>query len=144
MTVTESVLPVLVWNEHAIKVAVWEAGSPWLKLARTGWISTRDLPADSWAALLTDAEIVASRRFARRAANPGEAIAGRLRAILGLMLTDQSLSDQDLIAVRTALPAPVITLVEGARPVDEALNRSDAVASWGGLSFRAVPLTALP
>jgi hypothetical protein len=138
------VFPVLAWEDGAIKIAVWDAGLPWSKLAGIGWISAEQVPGNVWAALLTDAEIVAARRAARRAEKSTESLRVRMRTLLGLLLTDQRLSDDDLAAVRAVMPARVVSLLEAPRPGDESLIPTDAAASWSGLSFRALPLVALP
>ena len=73
----------------------------------------------------------------------------RLRALLGRLLDDRPLSDADVQAARAALPPPALAIAAGSR--DEASDRLarvneewSAEASWGGVSFRFVPLEALP
>jgi hypothetical protein len=140
-----SLLPALEWTDKAIKVAVWDSSEPWSKVARVGWIAAKDLPRETWEVLLTESEVVALRRAARRSSSPDESAKARLQAILGLLLSDQTLSADDLRTLRSALPAHVVSNAGGSQAEPDALlTPTPAAASWGGLSFRAVPVGALP
>jgi hypothetical protein len=69
--------------------------------------------------------------------------------VLGRLLDDRPISVADLATARQALPAFVMPSAH--RPAEEASERLarinetwEAEASWGGVSFRSVPLTDLP
>jgi hypothetical protein len=72
-----------------------------------------------------------------------------LRAVLDRLLIDRPLTDADVPAACTALPPPALATAAGS--LDESCDRLarinkewSAEASWGGVSFRFIPLEALP
>jgi hypothetical protein len=142
---SSGVLPVVGWTKTAVQVALWAREAPWSRVGRIGWLRHESLPAKSWAVLLTDVEIVALRRAARRSDAPAAAARLRGQAALGTLLSDQPWTEADDTAARSALP-PVLFAnrsVDSGQP-ETLIAPSEAVASWGGFTFRAVPLSSLP
>jgi hypothetical protein len=142
-------LPVLAWTEGAIRVAVWDRDRPWTEVARRGWVRTADVPAESWGVWLSREELLdlLRRTLAPAAVNDAQAV--RLRTLLGRLADNTPLAAADLKATRDALPAAAFA-AEAAdlKPKSEVLARFNEQwtpdASWSGVSFRAIPLSALP
>jgi hypothetical protein len=144
-------LPVLEWQGESLGIAVWEAGHPWSEVERKAWVHASAVVTRSWGVWLSREELLALLR--RTLAPAGEqresAERLRLRALLGRLLDDRPLSDEDVQAGRIALPPQSLALSAGSP--DEASERLarqneewSPEASWGGLSFQFVPLEALP
>ena len=144
--VGETPLPVLAWRAGAVRVAVWVPGRPWAEVARIGWVNAADLPESSWGAWMAGDEVL----ILLRPPPPGEDRGTqRLRALLGRLGGVDRWPPDAVAAARRALPAVALAGQGGpAREKEEALARINEQwtpeASWSGLSFRAVPLEALP
>jgi hypothetical protein len=138
-------LPVLDWRPDAVQVAVWDDDRPWSEVARTTWLPTADLPAASWGVWLTREELLAL--IPRTMTAPPLHL--RLRTLLGRLLDNRPLTDEDVQTARAALPAQAFA-IRAATPGEsrERLARVNEhwapEASWGGLSFQLVPLEAMP
>ncbi len=142
-------LPVLAWTADAVQVAVWEPGRPWERVSRTGWVGLDAVRPARWGVWLDREELLALLRRALQVPPAAPPAILRLRAVLGRLSDDRAISDTDLTLARGALPALVFNRVT-ATPAEssEALARANEEwrpeATWGGLSFAAVPLTILP
>ena len=139
-------VPVLAWTPEAIEVAVWERDRPWSEVARRAWIPTAALPTGAWGVWLSRDELLV---LLRQPLAHDAARATRLRALLGLLMDPAPLAAEDLAAARDALPAAAFAQdAQDVKSKSEALARLNDLwtpdASWSGLSFRAVPLAALP
>jgi hypothetical protein len=142
-------LPVLAWTEGAIRVAVWERDRPWSEVARRGWVPTADVPAEAWGVWLSREELLDLLRRTLAPHTASEAQAVRLRALLGRLADNAPITAADLAAARDALPAAAFAAdATDPTPRSETLARSNEQwtpdASWSGVSFRAIPLSALP
>jgi hypothetical protein len=142
-----SSLPVLSWTPEALVVAVWEADHPWSEINRRASVRLSALSPSSWGVWLSREELLALIRRTLAASEPPPRI--RLRAILGRLLDDRPLTDDDLRAAQAALPSPALTIASGSPgAAGDRLARANedwsAEASWSGLSFRFIPLEALP
>jgi hypothetical protein len=144
-------LPVLAQHPGAVEIAVWDADRPWSALERRQWVRTSDLTPASWGVWLLRDELLAllRRTLAEGTGRAASRETLHLRAVLGRLLDDRPLGDEDVQATRTILPPPVLTIAAGS--VDEARDRLarineawSAEASWSGLFFEFVPLEALP
>jgi hypothetical protein len=144
-------LPVLGQRTDGVEVAVWDADHPWSALARREAIRMSDLTGGSWGAWLAREELLALLRRTLAVGmghtEPRESL--HLRAVLGRLLDDRPLTDDDVRAARAVLPPPALAIAAGS--LDEARDRLarineewSAEASWGGLSFQFIPLEALP
>jgi hypothetical protein len=130
-------------------VAVWDPDRPWSEVARTGWVPTATIPAEAWGVWLSREELLDLLRRTLALDSPDAAQAVRLRALLGLLADDTPIAAADLAAARDALPAPAFAAAAtDPTPRSEALARLNEQwtpdASWSGVSFRAIPLSALP
>ncbi len=146
-----SSLPVLAWRDDALWVAVWDPDRPWTEVERREWVRTSALPAPYWGVWLSREELLAllRRTLAPSTDHAESSEKLRLRALLGRLLDDRPLSDEEVQAARARLPAPSLAITAGTR--DEASDRLARVneewspeASWGGVTFRFVPLETLP
>jgi hypothetical protein len=144
-------LPVLGQRTDAVEVAVWDAAQPWSAVERREWVSASALTPPSWGVWLSREELLAllRRTLAKGTghAEPRETV--HLRAVLGRLLDDRPLGKHDLEAARAVLPPPALKIAAGSP--DEAsdhlaqINEEWATeVSWGGLSFRFIPLEVLP
>lgn len=149
VAVGRSSLPVLSWSTDAIRIAVWDPDHPWTELDRRAWVRQSSLPPTSWGVWLTREELLALLRRTLSPASSESPPRLRLRALLGRLLDDRPLTEDDLRAARAALPSPALSI--SAASLDEArdlLARANeqwsAETSWGGLSFQFIPLEMLP
>jgi hypothetical protein len=139
-------LPVLEWHGDVATVAVWDPDRPWSEVGRKEWLETPAVPRPSWGVWLAREELLVLLRRTLATESPRRL---HLRALLGRLLDDRPLTDADLEAARSALPAPAFAI--GAGSLDDARDRLARIneqwspeASWGGLSFQFIPLEALP
>ncbi|WP_435017325.1 hypothetical protein TA3x_004931 [Tundrisphaera sp. TA3] len=136
--------PVLSWTDEAIEVAVWDRSAPWWRVARTGWIRIDELPADVWGAWISDVELPIALRLSV-GADPS---ASRTLAALGHLIDGQAWSKAEIAEARRALPPWFPTASAAPRKsrvlLAEANAQPKAEASWGGFSFRALPLDHFP
>ena len=143
-------LPVLDWPAGSIGVAVWDSGHFWSEVERRAQVHTSAVATKSWGLWLSREELLALLRRALAPAKHRESAEQlRLRALLGRLLDDRPVSDEDVRAARVALPSPALAL--SAASSDDASDRLARLnedwspeVSWGGLSFQFVPLEALP
>jgi hypothetical protein len=146
--VGQASLPVLGWSADSLRVAVWATDHPWAEIDRRAWIRQTALSPTSWGIWLTREELLSLlRRTLVPASEPSQRI--RLRALLGRLLDDRPLTDDDLRAAQAALPAPAFAIASGSPGeasdrLARANERWSAEASWGGLSFQFIPLEMLP
>jgi hypothetical protein len=145
--VGRSSLPVLGWSPSALRVAAWAPDHPWSEIDRRAWVRQASLPPASWGVWLSREELLALLRRSLAASESPQRL--RLRAILGRLLDDRPLTDADLRAAEAALPAPSLANSAGSpAEASDRLARANedwsAETSWGGLSFRFIPLEALP
>jgi hypothetical protein len=148
--VGRATLPVLDGSRDPIGLAVWEPDRPWTQVARRAEVKIAVLSAEAWGAWLSREELLALLRRSLAATDRPTAEAQlRIRAVLGRLLDDRPLTDSDLTAARAALPEPVFTVSpitsETASDRLARINEQWAPeASWGGLAFQFIPLSALP
>jgi hypothetical protein len=144
-------LPVLEWGADYLSVAIWDSERPWSEVERRAQVNPSTLATKSWGLWLSREELLAllRRSLAPVAEHRESATQLRLRALLGRLLDDRPLSDEDVQAARAALPSSSLALAAGSP--DEASDRLARLnekwlpeGSWGGLSFQFVPLEALP
>jgi hypothetical protein len=143
--------PVLAGRPGGVEIAVWEAEQPWSAVARREVVPDSTVPPPSWGIWLAREELLA---LLRRTLAPGLDRAGasdqlHLRAVLGQLHDEGTLSDDKVQAARAHLPPPALDRAAGS--LDEARERLarineewSAESSWGGLQFRFIPLDALP
>lgn len=147
--VGRSSLPVLAWTQEALRVAAWEPGHPWSEVDRRAWVRSSEVGREGWGVWLSREELLALIRRTLVPDAPEMSRRIRLRAILGRLLDDRALSDDDLRAAFDSLPAQAF-LIAAASPAEasDRLARANeswsAEASWGGLSFQFIPLESLP
>ncbi len=143
--VAPGVWPVLAWTDEAVEVATWEPGRAWSAVARRAWIRRSDLPAESWGAWISQVELPILLGLANQGTDP---IVARLRAVTGRLADDRRWSQDDLNAIREALPSIVLDRKpdpqRSAGRIAEANARAEGDAGWSGLSFRFLPLDDLP
>jgi hypothetical protein len=149
VAVGEVPLPVVTWTEGAIRVAVWAPDRPWTEVARLGWVPMAEVPAEAWGVWLSRDELLALIRRTLAADSSEEAKTSRMRAILGRLADNQPIAATEIEASRAALPAVVFAVdAISPRQKGEMLARLNEQwtpdVSWSGLSFRAIPLSALP
>jgi hypothetical protein len=142
-----SSLPVLSWTTDALRVATWAPDHPWSEVDRRGWVRQSALPPGSWGIWLSREELLALIRRTLAASESPPRL--RLRAVLGRLLDDRALTESDLRAARAALPPPALAIAAGSPgEASDRLARANedwsAETSWGGLSFRFLPLEMLP
>jgi hypothetical protein len=140
--------PVLGWSGEAIRVAIWVSERPWSEVDRLAWIRQGSVPAGDWGLWLARDELLAllRRTISAEAESPEKL---RLRALVGRLFDDRAMTDEDLKAARTILPPPAFAIsagtpVEASERLARINERWSAETSWGGLSFRFIPLEALP
>lgn len=132
-----------------MELARWSAGRPWTDVEKIENVNMNRISSECWGVWLSREELLS---LLRRSMNDGPSESHsllRLRALLGRLLDDRSLTDADLAAARPALPSPVFTIAApSSSDASERLARINeqwhSEASWGGLSFQAVPLNVLP
>jgi hypothetical protein len=138
-------LPVLSWTDKAVEVAVWDPSSPWSKVARVGWVRLGDLQTEAWGVWISQVELPILLGLANQGDSP---LIARLRAVLGRLADNRSLTADDLGAARSALPSVVFAnepdAQKAANLLAEANARPASDAGWSGLSFRFLPLSDLP
>jgi hypothetical protein len=140
-------LPVIAWNDRAIEVVVWDRDRPWQAIERRGWVpidrATRAL-AGVW---MSHEELLDLLRRSLGSSTEKPQIL-RLRAVLGRLADDRPITSHALDEARAALPLPVFENEATSDQASERLARVNEAwkpeASWGGLSFAAVPLADLP
>jgi hypothetical protein len=144
-------LPVLGQSTDAVEVAVWDDDQPWSALGRREWIRASNLTPPSWGVWLSRDELLALLRRTLALAGGRAETREKLhfRAVLGRIHDDRPLSDEDLQAARAVLPHPAMVIASGSpNEASEHLARINEEwapeVSWGGLSFRFIPLEALP
>ncbi len=149
VVVGQTPLPVLDWNERAVRVAVWSPGRDWSEVSKTGWVRREQLPSDAWGVFLNRDELLLLLQRLLSTEREDERLALRILAITGRLAERRSWPATALNAAREALPAPF--RATNARPtseVSEALARINeqwsAEASWGGLTFQTLPVDRLP
>ncbi|WP_406696651.1 hypothetical protein V5E97_37270 [Singulisphaera sp. Ch08] len=143
-------LPVLTWTADSIEVATWDDSLPWQSVNRHRQIQIADIAPDDWGVWISRPELLSLLR--RTGPNPAEpAKLTRLRAILGRLSDDRPFSAQDQAAATAFLPAQVFTssnnplsILESNESLARANENWKPEASWGGLSFQFLPLSALP
>ena len=138
-------LPVLNWTDRAVEVAVWDPAGPWSKVAQVGWVRPGDLPSEARGVWVSQVELPHLLELANQGDEP---LMARLRAVLGRLADNRSLTPADLDASRSALPAVVFAnetdSQTAAGRLAEANARPASDAGWSGLSFRFLPLSDLP
>ncbi len=142
-------MPVLEVRADAVKVAAWSVERPWSEVAAVGWLPRGEVSDESWGVWLNRDELLA---LMGRALNPdgSEPIeSASWKAITGRPTDPRPLSNTDRKAVAAWLgPIPNSTARPDPSALSEALARVNeqwsAEASWGGLEFRAVPLSLFP
>ena len=143
--VAPAVWPVLAWTDKAVQVATWEPGRTWSAVARRAWIRKSDLPAESWGVWISQVELPILLGLANQGTDP---IVARLRAVTGRLADGHRWSQDDLKAIREALPLIVLDRKSdpqgAAGRIAEANARAESDAGWSGLSFRFLPLNDLP
>jgi hypothetical protein len=149
MTVGPIPLPVVAWTERAIRLAVWAPDRPWSEVSRFGWVPRADVPAEAWGVWLSRDELLTLIRRILAADVSEEAKTTRLRAILGRLADNQPITSAALEEAQTVLPAVVfpdeaMTPKETSETLARLNEQWTADASWSGLSFRSIPLSALP
>ena len=141
--------PVLSATGGSIEIAVWSADAPWSVVESRKRLQRDATPESDWAVLLSRDEVLdlLGRLVAASGGESPDAL--RLRAITGRFGDDLAPDAVSIAAARKALPNEAF--VRRARDVAaarEALSRINegwvSDAAWSGLSFRAVPLSALP
>jgi hypothetical protein len=141
-------VPVLEWPGESLTIAQWDSANPWFQVDRIASLPTSSLKPDDWGVWLSRIELLAvlRRTFTSSSESPERL---RLRIVLGRLLDDRPLSDEDVKAARAALPAQALTV--RAASLDEARDRLARLneqwapeSSWGGLAFECIPLDALP
>ena len=142
-------LPFLGGTTEGGRIAVWERGHLWEKVARYE-VNGDKLPPEAWGAWLSRAELLALLRRSMETKPGPAADLLRLRAVLGRLLDDRPLTAADLEAARRVLPSTIFTVRADVskESVSDRLARINEQwspeASWGGLAFQFIPLSALP
>jgi hypothetical protein len=136
--------PIVGWDAGRVRVALWDPERPWGRVAEQRWAEAG--PGASRGVLLSRDELLMLLRHLIAGAPAGPL---RARAIVGDLSGARAWGDEDLAAVRGALPAWAFAGEAPAREAAiEALSRINESwspeASWSGLEFRSVPLEALP
>lgn len=143
-----STRPVLAWTADAVEVATWDESEPWTRVRQHTQIPLGRLRPDDWGVWLSREELLGLlRRVEGKATEPPEAT--RLRALLGRVAEARPMTAADIAAARAVLPTLAFATRSTAPDrVGEALARVneswEPEASWGGFSFRFVPLSSLP
>lgn len=142
--------PVLSWDDKSVHIAEWPADAPWGDVVPVQQdVALSDLPIDRWGVWLSREELLELlARAGRKPAGQSPATL-RLRAVLGRLVDDRAISDADLEAARRFLPSFALaesTAADGSPSERLArINESwETEASWGGLQFSRIPLSALP
>lgn len=141
--------PVVDWKPEGVEIAVWKGSSPWQELTRNFWVENDVLSPAAWGVWLSREEVLALLLRPTDTLSTSECQRLRLRAILGRLADHRPVSDQDLAAARRVLPPQAFEAAPpDSPPSSEALARVNAdwtaEASWSNLTFRFVPLSALP
>jgi hypothetical protein len=138
-------LPVLEWTAQAVEIAVWDPATPWVKVARRGWVRLNDLPVKACGIWISQVELPILLGLANQGESPRIA---RLRAILGRLADSRPWSSSDVELIRKALPAFVFEGEANSRDAAGRLAEANAQplseAGWSGLKFRFLPLSDLP
>ncbi|AGA26187.1 hypothetical protein [Singulisphaera acidiphila] len=149
-TTSRPALPVLSWTADSVEVARWDEALPWQAVSGRVPIRLAALRPEDWGVWISRPELLSLLR--RTGPNPGEpAKTTRLRAILGRLSDDRPLSAKDQAAAIAFLPAQVFMPEGNLMSIlgsNESLARVNEnwkpEASWGGVSFQFLPLSALP
>jgi hypothetical protein len=126
----------------------WDEPQPWQAVGRRVRIPLASLRPDDWGVWLSREELLGLlRRIEPNPSEPPEIT--RLRAILGRLSDDRRLTAEDVAAARSALPAQAFDVKAASiQAASESLARANedwkTEASWAGLSFRFLPISALP
>ena len=144
-----SSLPVLSWTSDTVEIALWEPGKAWRSLAKRERIRSADIIPDAWGVWLSREELLLLLRRANLTRRTEPAGMTRLRAILGRLVDDQPIRDDELDLAKRWLPAGIMERVPTeSNFASDRLARINKTwrpeAEWSGISFRFVPLAALP
>jgi hypothetical protein len=141
-------LPVVDWTSDAVRVAVWDASEPWVRVDRRGWVRMEEVPPEAFGVLLTRYELLELLRLAIEPA-PGGSPSGRTSAILGTLGSEVGLSDEQTEEVRRNFPEAILEVrTSGGNASVEQLGRLNDLwnpdVTWSGISYQAIPLWAIP
>lgn len=142
--------PVLSWGDSTVHVAEWPADSAWRDVAPVERsIVLSELTAERWGVWLSREELLELLARVGRLSKGQSADALRLRAVLGRLVDERSISDADLNVAKRYLPRMVFggSAASDGTPSERLarINENwETEASWGGLHFRPIPLSALP
>lgn len=148
--VSSSSSPVLSWDESSVHIAEWPSDAPWRDVRPAERdVALSDLPPDRWGVWLSRDELLELLARVGRLSKGQSTEPLRVRAVLGWLVDDRSISGADLGAAKAYLPRVVFAdsaAAEGSPSERLArINENwETEASWGGLHFRAIPLQALP
>ena len=143
----DTALPVLDWKDEAVRIGVWEPDRPWSEIAGEGWLTPAS--EDRWGLWIGRDELLGLIGLLGRSEVPEKVEEVRLKAIVGALGSGEEWTSTEVDEVRHWLPRGVFAkeaitptlAVEGLARINEDWT---AEARWSGLTFRFLPLSALP
>lgn len=148
VSVGSSSLPVIDWDEDAVRIVLWETNDAWSRVGRLGWVRIDEVGADEVGVLMSRSELFEAMRLSMEGGNPS-VVPERILAVLGRLGEGGGWTREEVGEALDALPTQLMLIRGG--PAERSADRLERIneewnpeTSWSGIEYQRIPMDALP